>query len=150
MAVPKRSQRLKIVMDMIHREEEQERKKLGEFRTLLQTAEAKIEQLVAYQRQYQDELRASHATVQSIRHIQTYHLFISRLGTAIEQQQQQTLLIRQRMDAQTLVWQQVYQKCKNMEDYIERCRQEEQLDDDKKEQRSLDDEVNRRAFNKSL
>ncbi len=149
MAVPKRSQRLKVVIDMIHREEDQERQKLGELRTQLQAAEAKIEQLVAYQRQYQNELRASHATVQSIRHIQTYHLFISRLGTAIEQQQQQTLLIRQHMDAQTLVWQKIYQKRKNMEDYIERCRTEEQLEDDKKEQRSLDDDISRRAFKKA-
>jgi len=150
MVVPKRSQRLKIVMDMIRRKEDQEGKKLGELRAMLQTAEAKIEQLIAYQCQYQDELRASHTTVQSIRYIQTYHLFISRLGTAIEQQQQQTQLIRQRMDAQTLLWQQAYQKCKNMEDYIERCRREEQQEDDRKEQRNLHDDINRRAFNKSL
>ncbi|WP_020410472.1 flagellar export protein FliJ [Hahella ganghwensis] len=145
MPTQKRSQRLQIVLDLIAREEDQERQLLGQIRTQMQASEDKIEQLIAYQRQYQEDLKSNSASVKSVRHIQTFHVFISRLGTAIEQQQQQSLLLKQKLEAQTGKWQAVYQKKKNMEEHIERCRQEETLEEDRKEQRRLDDAAYRRA-----
>ncbi len=144
MPTQKRSRRLQIVLDLIAREEDQERQLLGQLRSQLQASDAKIDQLVAYQRQYQEDLRSTSASVKSVRHIQTFHVFISRLGTAIEQQQQQSLLLKQKLDVQTGKWQTVYQKKKNMEEYIERCKNEEQVEEDRKEQRQLDDAAHRR------
>ncbi|OZG72887.1 flagellar export protein FliJ [Hahella sp. CCB-MM4] len=144
MPTQKRSQRLKIVLDLIDREEEQERQALGQIRSQLHASDAKIEQLIAYQRQYQEDLRSTSSSVKSVRHIQTFHVFISRLGTAIEQQQQQSLLLKQKLEVQTGKWQMVYQKKKNMEEFVDRCRNEEQIEEDRKEQRQLDDATHRR------
>ncbi|AZZ90971.1 flagellar export protein FliJ [Hahella sp. KA22] len=146
MAEKKKSQRLSLVLDLAERDEENERKKMGEIRRRVEQAEGKLEQLVAYQRDYQDELRGTQNGVRSVRHIQTYHVFISRLGSAIEQQQQQLLLLKQQLSQQTEVWRAAYQKKNNMQDFIDRCKKEEAYYEDKKQQRNLDDAVGRRAY----
>ncbi len=154
MVEKKTSERLGLVMELIVREEEAERRALGEFQAQIKSAELKVQELVSYQRQYQDELRGqgkkgAAAAGSTIRNLQNYHVFISRLGVAIEQQEQQILLLKQKLEVQTQKWRKIYQKKSNMADYIDRCRREEDYQADKKQQRELDDAVCRRSFYRS-
>lgn len=144
-----RSQRLSLVLDLISREEETERIALGELQARARQAEIKVQELINYQRQYQNELKATGNKGPGARFIQNYHVFISRLGVAIEQQEQQLALLAQQLNQQRQKWQTVYYKKSNMKDYIARCRQAEQRADEKKQQRDLDDAVYRRTFRQS-
>lgn len=143
-----RSKRLGLVLDLISREEEAERKVLGDLQARARQAETKVQELIDYQRQYQSELRDSgnQGKGPSAHLIQNYHVFISRLGNAIEQQEQQLVLLGQQLNRQRQKWQVVYQKKNNMSDYIASCCQSEQLIEAKKQQRDLDDSVYRRSF----
>ena len=142
----KRSDRLAIVLSLMSREEEAERKAMGELQAKIRQCETKVVELIDYQRQYQNELRQSGKKGTSLHNIQNYQVFISRLGSAVEQQQQQIQLMQAQLDQQTKKWQQIYQKKNNMLSFIEQCRQEEAYAADKRQQRELDDAVCRRAF----
>jgi len=141
----RRSQRLSLVLDLLSREEETERAAFGEIQASIQIAENKLEELINFQQQYQAELKKSAGIDSSVRHLQNYHIFISRLGAAIEQQHQQLMLLRQRVDVQRKKWQLAYQKKSNMGDLITRCRNDEQVFEDKKFQREMDDAICRQA-----
>lgn len=139
-----RSQRLQLVLDLERRKEDEEAKKLGRLQQMLQQEMAKAEELLKYQGEYQDALRAGQ--ISDPNRMQVYHQFIARLSQAFEQQQLHVEKVRGALANQQARWAEIHGRRRNIESYIGKCRDEEAQLAEKKLQRQLDDAQGRRRY----
>jgi flagellar protein FliJ len=139
MADLKRSERLQIVLRMAAQKVEVAQKELGKAQQRLESEKAKVLQLQQFQLEYQNTLRAQAGQKISAAQYQSLNLFITRLGTAITEQQRQVAFVQVHVDRAREKWLQLYHKHKSMGDFIDRCRAEELVLDDKRLQRLMDE-----------
>lgn len=137
--VQKRSQRLQIVLQMAEQKEEEAQQELAKIQKQLRTEQDKLEQLQQFQQEYQNSLRAHTGQRISPAQYQTLTAFISRLSVAIQEQRRQIEFVDTLVARAQDKWRELYQKRKNMGEFIDRCRGEEAREEDKREQRLLDE-----------
>lgn len=135
----KRSKRLQVVLDLEMRREDEALEVLARAREHWDQATQRLKELRQYQLDYQQELRAAAQGRVKATQLQGWQRFISRLGAAISQQQQQVDQTRSQFEQTRDAWREVHERRRGVERYIEECRRQEQRDEDRREQKEMDE-----------
>jgi len=135
----KRSVRLAIVLDLAQRKEDDALSKLKQAQENVHLNQQQLDQLVEYQAEYHQKIRAiSHGRI-NLSQYQTSQHFLFQLGQAIVQQQAKVNFCQQELDAYREQWLQLHLKKKGMNRYILQCRKQELIEEDKREQKEMDE-----------
>ncbi len=137
-----RAKRMKIVLTLAEKAEDQAAKQLKEHAELLQSEQQQLQNLNDYSQQYLDSYRSLKTGV-SARNMMNYSGFISRLADAIKEQQAKIQRMQQGLDKLKHQWSITHQKRKALEDLIERLKKEESVLLEKRLQKELDELANR-------
>lgn len=140
-----RSQRLKTVLALEKRKEQEALERMGEARDQAETHREQVKNLEQYQQEYRNQIRASQQGVVPVTRLQAWQAFIAQLDQVIAQQEKQLQQAEQLFEARRQEWLQAWERRRGMEKYIETCRQQEQREQDLREQK-LADEAAGRAF----
>jgi flagellar FliJ protein len=135
----KRSQRLKIVLQIAERNEAAMLTRMQEVKSQLQQEMQKQQEFENYRAEYQRKLAEAASSRISTAVYINYQRFIAQLGLVIEQQQQKIHMVRQHLEKATSQWRLAHEKTRGMSEHIQSCRDTEQREADAKEQRMLDE-----------
>ncbi|MCX4028895.1 flagellar export protein FliJ [Endozoicomonas sp. SM1973] len=101
-------------------------------------AEQQLQQLFKFQADYQQQATGPHVNIQQL---QMMSNFLSQLGQAIEQQQQQLVAVTRQWQQAQQQWQQAHQETRKVEQLQARLAASEQVRLTRREQRLLDEWV---------
>lgn len=135
----KRSQRLKVVLDLAERKKKQADQLLAASRARVEKDQRAIEQLEAfladYQRQYEDAGRQGFG----IARLEVYQSFIRKISTALQQQKKALEMNCNELKIVERHWTQCYGQAVAMDKLVDKARTQEQQQEDKKLQQQLDE-----------
>ncbi|WJW74571.1 flagellar export protein FliJ [Thiohalobacter sp. IOR34] len=136
-----RSRRMRPVVEVADRREQQAARILGEARRRLQEEEAKLAQLIEYHADYARRLEAGSGASLSAARLQDFRLFLDRLAQAIRQQRER--IERQRLDCEEkrLAWLATRSRSQALDKVVERYQREEQKAAARREQRESDEQA---------
>lgn len=134
----RRSQRMKVVLQLAEREEQAAAARLGEQQQLLEREQAQLRQLEDYRQQYLDDYARPRRGV-TAEALMSYSGFLQRLGEAVSGQQQKLAMVDQAREQCRREWEQRYHRRRSLEDMISRLRREEEAAFEQRQQRELDD-----------
>ena len=134
----KRSERLKVVLELAARKEKSARDLLSRAQQALQAEQARYGQLEAYMQDYQQKIRGEGAQLHVALYA-NYQNFMHQLNVAMEQQQKKLVFMKNQVDAYTKAWRVAHEKTRGMESHIDQCKHEELLLEGKQEQKMLDE-----------
>jgi flagellar protein FliJ len=140
--VESRAKRMKIVLTLAERAEEEAAKRVKEQADLLKSEVDQLQNLNAYSQQYvrsYGELRQG----VTAREMMNYSGFINRLTDAIKEQESKIQRLQQGLDKLKAQWSITHQKRKALEDLIERFKKEESAVLERLLQKELDELANR-------
>lgn len=133
-----RAKRMKVVLTLAERQEDDAAKKLSQFRDQLALEERQLMELRDYANQYlhaQGELREGVLAHELI----NYSSFINRLNEACREQETKVERYKVILDSLQQQWRVKHQKRKSIEELIARLQQEDNLLLDKRLQKELDE-----------
>lgn len=137
-----RAKRLKIVLTMAEKAEDQAAMRVKEQADLMRIEQAQLEDLKAYSEQYLQSYRALKVGV-TAQDMINYSGFIGRLADAVKEQELKILRLQQGLDKLKVQWSMAHQKRKALEDLITRLKTEESTLLEKLLQKELDELANR-------
>jgi len=137
----KSSRRLGPVAKLARQRERNAARHLGDTMRQLEHQQKQLEDLISYRDEYVAGFeQAGKAGLSSVQ-LRDYQVFLSRLDTAILQQQQQLLACRQKCEQSQAEWQDKHGRSKMIDKVVENRRQTENRRQDELEQREQDDRV---------
>jgi len=143
----KKSERLKIVLDVAKRNEQKALDALTGKRRYLDQQQEQLDGLKSYQVQYMTEMKTNMTGGSlSVQNLQTYQSFMSQIDQAIQQQKNTLQIAQQEYNLALENWTAYHQKRKGMFDLIDRYKGEEEVVRDKKEQKQLEDDLTARRY----
>lgn len=135
----KRSQRLKVVLDLAERKKKQADQLLAASRARVEKDKQQIAQLEAflgdYQRQYEEAGRQGFG----IAKLEVYQSFIRKIATALTQQQNALRMNENELSAVERHWTQCYGQVVAMDKLVDKAQGQERKLEDKKLQQQLDE-----------
>lgn len=135
----KKSERLGTVLKLEEMKEQQAVKRFTDARTQLTQETQKLEQLVAYRREYEEMITEQGRQGIAARQLQSYHHFLNKLNQAISQQQQQLVVIEREAQQQEQAWLQQRGATTNMGNLVNRYAQSERITAERREQKEADE-----------
>ena len=139
-----RASRLDIVVKLAKQREDQATQALVQVRAQVAAEEKRLEELLSYRQEYQTYLdkQGSHGiSMQQWRRTQG---FIDQLEDLSVRQQNTIATWRAREQQVLAKWQELYQRRKNIGQFIDKISMEEAIAADKKEQKQIDELINQR------
>lgn len=133
-----RAKRMKVVLTLAERQEEDAAQKLSQFRDQLAQEEHQLRELRDYAQQY---LSAQGSLRQGIHahELINYSSFIHRLNEACNEQESKVVRMQGMLANLQKQWQVRHQKRKSIEDLIKRLQHEDDVILDKRLQKELDE-----------
>jgi flagellar FliJ protein len=142
----KKSERLKIVLDLAARKEKAALELLSKRKRYRDEQLAQLNNLKHYHAQYLDDMKNKVSQVHNAISLQSNLQFLSQIDQAILHQEG-VLAIAEREYAQALKnWTQLHQKRKGMGDLIDNFKQQEDQVADKKMQQQIESDLLARRF----
>ncbi|QSP96582.1 flagellar export protein FliJ [Marinobacter salinisoli] len=138
-----RSQRLKVVLTLEERKEQEALERMTEAKKLLDQQREQVNNLSRYQQEYRDQIRGGQQGVVPVARLQAWQAFIAQLDQVIVQQQAQLDQAERGFDERRLEWQKAWERRRGMEKYIETCREQERRELDLREQKQADEAAGR-------
>lgn len=139
-----RSKRLEIVEKLAKQREDQAAQALAQVRNQLESEHARLEELLQYRQEYLSYLDQQGSTGISMQQWRRTQGFIDQLAS-LAQRQQQTIVSWQQREQQVLEkWRELYQRRKNIAQFVEKISIEEAVAADKKEQKLIDELISQR------
>lgn len=139
-----RSSRLKIVEKLAKQREDQAANALAQVRAQLDVERQRLNELVQYQSDYQGYLQQQSTQGIAIEQWRRTQGFIDQLESLSARQQSVIDSWLQREQQVLETWRSLYQRRKNIGQYIDRISMEEIVEADKKEQKFIDELVTQR------
>ncbi len=136
--MPKRSERLSVVLELTVRKEKSALDALAKAQNALRMEQERYTQLEIYMRDYQEKIRGDGAQLH-VSLYANYQNFMQQLGVALAQQEKKLQVMKQQVGVCTQAWRLAHEKTKGMQDHIHQCRQQEQREQSKSEQKMLDE-----------
>lgn len=136
-----RSSRIKIVVELAQREEENAASLFQKAQQELETEHRRLRELEEYYTGYQDYFGGSQASIRAS-DLQKSRLFLQQLADAITNQQQHITRVESAVNQRRSAWHICHLKHKSLVELTERYRNEESLVLNKKEQKLLDEWFN--------
>jgi len=138
------SERFKPIQKIVSHKERKAAAALGESLKHREAAKQRLEELRQYRAEYLERFsNATHAGVSS-RQILEYQVFISKLETAIAQQEEIVSRSQRDCDSSKAQWRGRYTKTKVMDSVVDRMHEAERKDLNRKEQAEADDRAQRK------
>ncbi len=139
-----RASRLDIVVKLARQREDQATQALVQVRAQLETEINRLEELISYRQEYQTYLEQQGSSGISMQQWRRTQGFIDQLED-LANRQQHTIASWQAREAQVLEkWRELYQRRKNIGQFVEKISMEEAIAADKKEQKQIDELINQR------
>lgn len=135
----RRSKRLQVVLALAQRKEDEALKVMQVAQQNLNQQNNKLNELIQYQKEYQQALREAYKGGATAASCATYQHFLSQVGGAIDQQQSVVTLAEEQLNKTRELWRAVHEKQRGMGSLIDRFRDEEDREIDKKEQKMIDE-----------
>ena len=140
----KRSERLRVIETLAKQREDQAATALGQIRAQVEAEQGRYQELETYRLEYTGYLDEQAGQSISIEQWRRTQGFIDQLGDLMLRQKQAVIQWQQR-EAQVLQkWQVLYQRRKNIGQFIDNISMEEVVAADKKEQQAIDELVSMR------
>lgn len=140
-----KSDRLQPVLRLEEMKEQEAVKRFAQARTQVAEEQQKLEQLLAYSREYQEMVQARGREGIGAVQLQSYHQFIAKLATAIAHQQQQLSLVQSEVAQEEERWLAQRAATGNMEKLVTRYAHDESAERARKEQKELDEQAQKIA-----
>ncbi len=138
MATIKRSERMKVLINIQQDREQQALEQLAEGQKLHQAQQAQLQNLQSYRQEYLDKMQAFNQQHTSVANLMEFRAFISKLDAAIETQQQTVEQCRMQMQQLQKAWEEQYIKRKSLTKVGENALKEELKIIEKQEQKEQD------------
>lgn len=135
----KSSRRLGPIAKLARLRERDAARNLGDSIRQLDLQRKQLDELINYRDEYVTGFRAASEAGLSVVQLRDYQLFLNRLDSAIQQQQQQLDASRQNRELSQVEWQDKHGHSKIIDKVIENRRQAENRRQDELEQREQDD-----------
>jgi flagellar FliJ protein len=135
----KKSERLKVVLNLAQRKEDVAARQLGEALTALEQGKQQLELLNEYRNDNQEHIRQvgkGHATGSQLHR---HQMFLQQIETAISQQSDRLNSLTQRVEGIKKSWQQLHYRRKAIGDHVQDIKREENRLVEKKNQLEMDD-----------
>lgn len=140
-----RTQRLKPVQELAARDEREAAAQLGERVDQVAQARRRLDDLLAWERDYAARMREGAV---NLAELQSYRLFMQRLGEAIEQQRRQVVEAESAAAQARDDWQSRHARHAALSKFVERCLEDEREAAERREQRQQDEFSMARAYAK--
>ena len=138
------SERFRPIQKVVAHKERKAAAALGESLKQREAARMRLDELRNYLADYLDRFAGAARNGLSSRQILEYQVFISKLETAIAQQEEIFSQSQQVCDSSKAQWRGRYTKSKAMDNVVDRMRQAERKDLDRKEQTESDERAQRK------
>jgi flagellar FliJ protein len=140
-----RSERMVPVQKVLGSTERDRARDVGAAQQALSAAETKLRDLQQYYEDYQKGFQDSARAGQNALRLRDFQLFLARLETAVNQQQQVVAQARAGVAGSTQRWQSAAQRVKAVDSVVDKWQQDEQRHMDRLEQKDTDERASRRA-----
>jgi flagellar FliJ protein len=128
-------------------EERQGCQEMGHAQRLLDAEISRLDELLAYRQSY--EKKASACSGIQPTHLLDYQKFLSRLGSAVTEQQKHVMTGKQNRDLHRERWMVKRRRLDSLQHVVERYRKSEVREEEQKAQKILDDHpLSRNAFSR--
>ncbi len=141
----KRSQRLRPIIDLYARQEQDALLALGRSQRQLQDLQAQLEQLTLYRQEYLQKLAERQRTGMNVGQLQEFRAFADKLDKAITGQRQAVSLQQREVQRASNQWEETSHRTKSLEKLAEIAVTEERHQAHKREQSEQDDFAARSA-----
>jgi flagellar FliJ protein len=138
--------RLKVVLELAERKEQQAMDALQNKRRYLDQQQQQLQSLESYHQQYIEGMKRDMHGSLAVHTLQLSQRFMSQVGVAIEQQQSTVQIAQQEFDQVLIIWKTLHQKRKGMFDLIERYRNEENIEAQKQIEKQLESDFQASRF----
>jgi flagellar FliJ protein len=138
-----KSKRFEPIASLARDSEREAAKALGNALCHLDEQVQRMEQLIAYRADYNQRLNASGSNGMKGQQLNEYLSFLSKLSTAIEQQELAIKQARQELEEKKRFWFARRGRSKALDAVLDKYIQNERKQLEKREQRELDDRNNR-------
>ena len=139
-----RASRLDIVVKLAKQREDQATQALAQVRVQLETELKRLEELMTYRQEYQTYLDQQGSAGISMQQWRRTQGFIDQLEDLALRQQNTIASWRAREEQVLAKWRELYQRRKNIGQFIEKISMEEAIAADKKDQKQIDELINQR------
>lgn len=137
-----RAKRMKIVLTMAEKAEDQAAMRVKEQAELMRIEQVQLQDLNTYSEQYLQSYRALKSGV-TAQDMINYSGFIGRLADAVKEQELKIERLQQGLDKLKSLWSMAHQKRKALDELITRLKTEESTQLEKLLQKELDELANR-------
>lgn len=144
-----RSERMAPVQKVLDQKEKDRARELGEAQTRYSQAEAKLNDLEQYRRDYEQAFQQRARSGQPARALRDFQVFLARLDQAIQQQRQIVAATRQDVSGHSTRWQSAARKVKAVDSVVDRWQGEERRAEHRREQKETDERAQRGARSRS-
>ena len=138
------SDRFKPIQKVVSQKERKAAAALGESLKQRNEASQRLDELRQYLAEYLERFARAARSGLTSSQIMEYQVFISKLETAIEQQQQVVARSEQDCDSSKQQWRGRYTKSKAMDNAVDRMKLEESKDSNRREQAEADERAQRK------
>lgn len=142
----KKSERLKIVLELAARKEKAAMDELAKKRRYRDEQLAQLESLKQYHAQYLDDVKKGSSQVHDVVSLQANLHFLTQVDSAIQQQEGVLKIAESEFSVSMRHWLELHQKRKGMADLINKYKTEELKLADKKEQQQIESDLLSRKF----
>lgn len=134
-----RSKRIKPVVDVAERKEQEQARHLGAAQRELEQQRQQLEQLILYRDEYARQFENAGNTGLSVARLQDYRVFLARLNQAIEQQRNTIAETEQACEQQRRHWLESRTRAQALDKVAERYRSEEDQARERRDQTESDE-----------
>ena len=138
------SDRFKPIQKVVSQKERKAAVALGESLKQREAAKQRLDELRQYLAEYLGRFENAARNGLSSSQVMEYQVFISKLETAIAQQEQVVVQSEQHCDSSKQQWRGRYSKSKAMDNAIDRMKDKERKDTDRREQAEADERAQRK------
>ena len=142
-----KSKRLKPIIKIAEEREQEAVKVFVELQNMLQTKQAKLDELLQYKEEYQKKFTSSDSGSRSAFQFNDYLAFLRRLDIIIAEQRRVITQVEQEVAVKRQEWLKKREKTQALGKAAERYQNEERALIDKKEQKDADERAQRCRLN---
>ncbi|RRQ20920.1 flagellar export protein FliJ [Thiohalobacter thiocyanaticus] len=134
-----RSKRIKPVVDVAERREQEQARRLGAAQRELEQQRQQLDQLIQYRDEYARQFENAGNTGLSVARLQDYRVFLARLNQAIDQQRQRISQSEQACEQQRQHWLASRTRAQALDKVADRYREEENQAQERRDQTESDE-----------
>ena len=143
----KKSQRLKVIVDLNADNEKKALQELGIVQTKKGELEKQLENLEQYRQEYKDQYQSISEAGVNIAKLLEFRSFISKLDKVIEDQEQAISVLEDKLIFVRQSWERQHQKTRSLQKVCDSAKAEEVKLEDKREQNEQDERATRSGRN---